>query len=382
MAIYPIFLLPKGEIMMTAKIEDQEIILLKKTLFPSACKYAISDNGIAACLDKDKKLILYGQLNERGEFDYLRILPFPSIISPKSICLLKYNLILGGENNSHELVVSYSISQDKFIPVEMPFKQYGKSIDDFLVDNNRVIAVDNIVYPKYLIEYDFSNPDYPHLIKSFNLPENGTYESIKKGTQNESYIALISSTFGMDGGGHYINIFHKRTYDNYIRLSQWFGERNKYKKQEKKYYWRDILLVPDKNILLLSSNEDGIGIYYIEDSLIGAKEKEDSGSIVYFNNWEKKVIKLLCPPNDSENLILIFENGEDNNLVYTYTLERIDSILDNFERDSYDNVSEWQEENDYHESYDDYGDSDVCGACQESPCRCSDRESTSTIHDF
>ena len=186
--------------------------------------------------------------------------------------------------NSHELVVSYSIPSDKFTVVDMPFKEYDKCVDDLLIDNNKVIAVDDIVYPKYLIEYDFSNPDYPYLIKSYNLPENGTYERIRKGTLNEDYVALLSSSFGMDGGGRYINIFRKGFYDDYIRLSQWYGISNNNEDSDKKYFWRDIYLVPNQNILLISSDEDGIGIYRIENDYMSQQDNEDSDSICYFNS--------------------------------------------------------------------------------------------------
>jgi hypothetical protein len=361
MTDYPIFLLPKGEIMITAKIEEQELKLLKKTLFPSGNRYAISNNGLAACIDCEKKIILYGQINDNGDFDYIKIIPFPSIISPKSLCIIKNNIVFGGENNhdflnninSHELVVSYSITSDKFIVVDMPFKEYDKCVDDLLIDNNKVIAVDDIVYPKYLIEYDFSNPDYPYLIKSYNLPENGTYERISKGTLNEDYIALLSSSFGMDGGGRYINIFRKGYYINYIRLSQWYGINNSNEESDKKYFWRDIYLVPNQNILLISSNEDGIGIYRIENDFMSQQDNEDSDSVYYFNSWDKKVIKILTVPNDKEKVLLVFEEGEKENIKNSYEIACIDDIISNLaDEDEYD------EDDDYYDDRYDSGEND------------------------
>lgn len=388
MNTYPIFLLPKGEVMMTAKIEDNEIKILKKTLFPSNKRYSISEAGLAACLDKEKKLIIYGFLKDDGEMEDISILPFPSMISPKSICILKNHFILGGENNhdfsnninSHELVATYSILKNEFSKVEMPFKEYDKCIDDLLLDNHKVIAVDNIVYPKYLLEYDFKNPDFPHLIVSHSLPENGTYESIKKGTLNDSYIALLSSSFGMDGGGKYVNIFRRGDYQSYIRLSQWYGMSNQ--DNEKKYYWRDILLLPKRNVLLIPSNEDGIGIYYIDDSMINQNGTEDCDSIQYFNSWDKKVIKILLPPQSNENILVVFEEGEEDNISYSFALESIEELLTHFDESDLDEDSDFYDDDDTWGGYDDGGDSEYCGACQESPCMCSDREKTSMTYDY
>lgn len=387
MKAYPIFLLPKGEIMMTAKIDGDEIKLLKKTLFPSNNRYCISEKGLSACLDKEKRLIIYGYIKDDGEMEDVSILPFPSMISPKSICILKSTFILGGENNhyfsndikSHELVATYSISQNKFTAVEMPFKEYDKCIDDLLLDNDKIIAVDNIVYPKYLLEYDFSNPDFPNLIVSHSLPANGTYETIKKGTLNESYIALISSSIGMDGGGRHINIFRKGNYERYIRLSHYFGMSNENDDDDKiNHYWRDILLLPNQNILFVPSNEDGIGIYLINDYMMSETDDEDSKSIMYINNWDKKAIKVLLPPENNEKVLIIFEEGDDDNLCYSFSLESIDDLLNQY----YESCNNFDEDEDSWGGYDNGGDSEYCGACQESPCMCSDREKSSMTYDY
>ena len=267
----------------------------------------------------------------------ISILTFPSMISPKSICVFKNHFILGGENNhtffnninSHELVATYSILQNKFSSVEMPFKKHEKCVDDLLLDNNKVIAVDNFIYPKYLLEYDFKNPDFPYLIASYSLPANGTYESIKKGTLNDSYIALLSSSYGMSGGGKYVNIFQRGDYKSYIRLSQWYGNSNQ--SNEKKYHWRDILLLPERNILLISSDEDGIGIYYINNYMTYENGAEDSDSIHYFNGWDKKVIKILLHPQSTESVMVVFEEGEKDNISYSFALVSIKELLTQFE---------------------------------------------------
>jgi hypothetical protein len=330
---YPIFLLPQGEVMATAKIEDNAIKILKRTPFPSNKRYSISEQGLAACLDKTNKLIIYGFLKDDGEMEDVEFVTFPDMISPKSICIVKNHLILGGENNhnfsndinSYELIVTYSITGKKFSVVEMPFKEYDKCIDDLLADKHKVIAVDNIVYPKYLLEYDFSDPDFPQLIVSHSLPENGTYESIEKGTMHESHIALLSSCFGMGGSGQYINIFRKGNYERYICLSQLHDLS--FPDEEKIYFWRDILMLPDRNVLLIPSNEDGIGIYVIEDDRMSEGDSEDTGSIRYLNYENKKVIKILLPPQTSEHVVVIFEEGEEENRNYSYALESIDSLL-------------------------------------------------------
>lgn len=340
MRSYPIFLLPKGEIMMTAKVRNSEIVLLKKTLFPSNKRYTISNTGLTACIDIEKKLILFGQLNCDGDVLNLKVISFPSAINPKCLCIIKNNIIFGGgslyndENEilSHELIMSYSLNHNEFQTVKLPFRSDGKSIDDLLVENNFVIAVDNLVYPKYLIEYDFGNPDYPYLKRSFGLPNNGTYESIKKGTKNDKYIALFSSTSGMDGNGSHINIFIKEIYDSYITLSQFYPSFFLQEELKEKYYWNDIFLTMDKDVLLISANYEGLGIYFIDKDKMAQnldeEDNDDAKSIIYINPWERKLIKILPIPNNPENVVLIFDEGDENNLRYSYSVENVEKLLE------------------------------------------------------
>lgn len=364
MAQYPILLLPKGEIMITAKVEGDEVKYLKKTLFPSKARYTISGQGLTACLDMEKKLILYGQLNLDGDFEYLKILPFPSMICPKSISIIKNNIMLGGDNNmfqeeikSHELIVSYSITHDKFTKVDMPYEGPEKSVDDFLVENNKLIAVDDFVLPKYLIEYDVSNPDYPHLVASYSLPQNGTYERIRKGSFNKEYMALLSTTFGMEEGrGEYINIFHKGNYKSYIRLSLLHGLKTDLLECGKKTYWRDIYLIPDMGILLISAGDDGLGVYRIDNDKMGEDDNEDSQSVIYYNSWDRIVIKVLPIPNDENILIILMQKDREDNLVYSYAIESIENIRTNYNLNYRKN--DLEDNGEYEEEYEDDSEDD------------------------
>jgi len=93
------------------------------------------------------------------------------------------------------------------IPIEMG---YGKAIDDILILGNKLILVDNLIYPKYLFEYDISTPHNPIHIKTVELENNGTYEHIVCGDINEHWMVLLSSTFGMGGASDYISISGKK----------------------------------------------------------------------------------------------------------------------------------------------------------------------------
>jgi hypothetical protein len=90
---------------------------------------------------------------------------------------------------------------------EIPIKlSYGKSIDDILIFENKLILVDNIVYPKYLLEYDITDLENPKHVMTNELANHGTYEHIIKGELNKDWLILLSSTTGRLGSSDHISI--------------------------------------------------------------------------------------------------------------------------------------------------------------------------------
>jgi hypothetical protein len=87
------------------------------------------------------------------------------------------------------------------LPIEIT---NGKAIDDVLIQNNKLILVDNFIFPKYILEYDITNDNEPVHVSTKELPNNGTYEHIIKGDVNEHYMVLFSSCYGSYGSSKYI----------------------------------------------------------------------------------------------------------------------------------------------------------------------------------
>ena len=71
---------------------------------------------------------------------------------------------------------------------------------------NKLVLVDNIVFPKYILEYDISDSKNPKHLETKELENNGTYEHIVKGDLNENWLILLSSTVGRGGSSDHIVI--------------------------------------------------------------------------------------------------------------------------------------------------------------------------------
>ncbi|RYE49644.1 MAG: hypothetical protein EOP48_20795 [Sphingobacteriales bacterium] len=189
----------------------------------------------------------------------------------------------------------------------MPYAGNGKSVDDLLIDGETVIAVDNIVWPKYILFYDFSNPYRVKHISDLQLPNNGTYESISKGSLSGSLIALLSSTIGRGGGGRHITISEKNGFSRFVILSQYSVLDNEYGKI---YDWRDVLMLD--GFVFISSGVDGVDLLKVkvDDMLEDGSHMTDK--IRYFNPWQKELVKILVIPNDTKNILLVFKTAVYN----------------------------------------------------------------------
>ena len=86
----------------------------------------------------------------------------------------------------------------------------GKSIDDMLVQGDRLILADNIIFPKYLFEYGIADAARPVHRQTIELPNNGAYEHIYKGAASEERIVLFSGSVGMNGARRHISILDRR----------------------------------------------------------------------------------------------------------------------------------------------------------------------------
>ena len=357
---YPIFLLPQGELMMTAKMEDSKIKLLKKTLFETSNRFSVSENGLAASLDREKNHIIYGKMIEDGNMTDLCILPIPNFIAPNSIYVFKNHIIIGGSNfdknvNTQESLIGYSISLKRFFIIKVPFNSNKIYIANFLFDKNKLIVLVNFNHPPLIgsafLEYDFSNEACLNLIESPNPPtiiNYSEYEKLYSAECNNQYIAFFSSNFDtLDQVFDQIRIFKKGNYNYSINFSKF--RCNLFETEEGS--WNNILLIPNRDFLLISCNADGIGIYLIDDSKFDLKKEEDHKAIYFINKWGgKKVIKIIIHPQLNDIVLVIFEKSkkQDETLSYranianSYAVESIQNLLD-----SYHNFYADREDNDY-----------------------------------
>ena len=121
---------------------------------------------------------------------------------------------IGGKSSEHETnsgeifaIIDLDDKDFKLEKINIPIDvSYGKAIDDILIMKNKLLLVDDIIYPKYILEYDITDSKNPKHIETKELDNNGTYEHIVKGDLNQNWLVLLSSTVGMGGSSDHIVI--------------------------------------------------------------------------------------------------------------------------------------------------------------------------------
>jgi len=96
-------------------------------------------------------------------------------------------------------------------PIDIPLELHpGKSIDAILIRGDKMLLVDNVVLPKYLLIYDIRVPNQPKYMFTVELHTSRTYEDIYKGDINDEWIVLLSSSVGEGGTFQHITMLGRR----------------------------------------------------------------------------------------------------------------------------------------------------------------------------
>lgn len=149
-----------------------------------------------------------------------RVLPFASL--PKGckghVCMpLGEGLLVGGSSKTGEALWWRHPEQgsEGWQVVELPaqIRRPGKAIDGLHRDGDTLIAVDDIVTPKWLLLYQIGNGDVLTLQKSVMLPPHISYEWIFASSLGDSALWLVSRGVNHGVAGRYVWGVNRKTWE-------------------------------------------------------------------------------------------------------------------------------------------------------------------------
>jgi hypothetical protein len=192
-------------------------------------------------------------------------LPMPPGYKAACLAFCRQTLFVGGDCGK-EVIGSFdlAVAEPGWTPLEVPdrFRRQGKRIDDLLIDGDRLVAVDDVVYPKFLLVYDITEPRRPRLVETRDIRPHDVYEHIRCGAVGATWVALLSISDGMWGGQSFVSLFDRAKLAEYGWLTaprtelraRMISPDNKQAPRT----WHGVALLGD--VLLLAAGRDGVGV--------------------------------------------------------------------------------------------------------------------------
>ena len=321
-----IFIIPQNETSLICKIENNVVRELGS--FPKSIdskSIVVNDKFICSIDSLISVFDIKGNLLKEIISDF----------EPTSLNSKNEAVYFGGKSskngtNSGEIFALLDLEKKDFLleKIKLPIDiSYGKAIDDILILKNKLLLVDDIVYPKYVLEYDISDAKNPKHIETKKLDNNGTYEHIVKGDLNENWLILLSSTVGQGGSSDHIVVNGKTEGHIAVHRGWGFNDENKtlILKIER---FRDICLINNLLYVLVDSEVESFDkSVYMEQKKLRIIDKT-STSIVYSLDLNGNISKDDMKRIDSKmNLVKKIIHTPDNGMILISHDNKYEKIL-------------------------------------------------------
>jgi len=125
-------------------------------------------------------------------------------------------LLVGGRSRSQENIwlLDYSLvvqPSKAWQALEVPeaVRKSGKSIDFLYVLGQTLVAVDNVIRPKWFVFYDLSKGTLPTPVGLHPIRVSSAFEGIRHGAESSALYALFSAGAGQRGASSYVQLYFK-----------------------------------------------------------------------------------------------------------------------------------------------------------------------------
>jgi len=310
------FLLLKDKETISLNIYDNNKIKEQKT-------FAISDKSIYATDQKERVAILDTAKNTITLYDIKTSketeLSIPYDIEPRCILLNNDNLFMGGEKYG-EIIVQYQISIGRWHQLEIPkevFLRY-KAIDDLVIKDSLLMAIDNEIIPKYILFYQLNATEKLPFSHFKELKSNKPNEDIHQGRITPDYFGLRSNAEFLRGHSQHITIYKGLDLTESFAISS-MKRKVIYENNENYHTYNDFLIIGNK--VIIASKEAGLGLFEIEDSYFkitsddiwekGFNHQISDSAVSYRAYPNKNIIQLTQIPNTTKIILTIENNNRD-----------------------------------------------------------------------
>jgi len=278
--------------------------------------FEVSEKSIYTTDQKARIVVLDTAKNSISVFSinslFQKKISIPFEIKPKTILLNDDNIFVGGEKGN-EILIQYHLKNEEWYQLEIPneIRTYRKSVDDLVINDSLLIAIDNIIMPKYVLYYNLNSNDKLKFSHFKKLKSNSSYEGIHKARITNNYLGLLSTSLNHGTLREHITLYAD------LDLLKSFAISVDY---QRNMTFKDFLIVDDK--LYIANSSKGLGILNIEKKYFKESEYEydDFNAQIKENrvNYKKikngEIIKITRIPNEKKIILTIKNNkGEIRN---------------------------------------------------------------------
>jgi len=259
------FLLLKDEKTISVNTFENGIKEVKTYPITEKSLFTTDQKKRVAILDTAKNTIL---LYDIETFAGLRLF-IPFNIKPLSILLNDDNLFIGGTGK--EILIQYHIQTNQWYSLEFPkeTQKWKRAVDDLLVNDSLLIAIDNVLLPKYILFNHLKSTDKLVFSHFKELKLNAGSEYIHQGRITSNYLGLISISYS----GYMPPFEHIAIYED-LDLIKSFAISSMVRRENDNhiFVFNDFCLIKDK--LVIAHKEKGLGIFEIENSYFESDKKK------------------------------------------------------------------------------------------------------------
>lgn len=213
----------------------------------SGTRGATDHEGTTAIVCSDTKSLRVKKLNS----EHIIKESLPEDIQHKAVMVYREVIYIAGRLNYRPAVLRYNIANNSWdkleIPSDIPFIE-RKGIDDLLIDGDTLLAVDNFVFPKFVIRYNLKESGEAKYSDIFQLRNNGPNEGIAFGRITKDYMGILSRAVGRGIRTNFISIY---------RLNPDKDTRSNFAIRCGIADFRNFLIFGDK-VIISTSGEEGI----------------------------------------------------------------------------------------------------------------------------
>ena len=284
---------------------------------------------------KNDSLSLY---NFKNKAETTIKIPFELFIN--TIFIQYQQVFIGGQisntKKNEEFLLVYHIQnktwETLFIPSKI--KKIGKGIDDFAISGDTLMAIDNMVTPKYILYYKLQPNSSPLYINYHEIASNYTNTQIHSARYNGQYLALNASYSSKISSGFFVPLIkatqiHEKLKSpkfnpfywgylpakelmlqkNYLQLHCSFFYENDVSNKLQSQDITDFALLSDN--IIFSHKTKGIAIFKIDSIASSFDNDIPLNNIQYTQPPNGEIHKISLSPNPKKIILSIYKESEN-----------------------------------------------------------------------